>query len=174
MALFDRTSPFEREVRPHLKSAYNLARWLTRNESDAEDALQEALLRAYRHFDDVHSDDVRGWFLQIVRNTSYSWLKKHRGHVSVGDEKIDEVCDPGPDPEARILSGEAVLRVRAAMEMLPAEFREVLILREFNDLSYGEIARITGLAEGTVMSRLSRARNKLRIILAADGKGESR
>ena len=158
---------FEEAVMPHLDAAYNLARWLMRDEADAQDMVQEAYLRALRFFGGFHGTDARAWLLTIVRNTCYTWLKRSRPAELSGDfeevvltKESDEL-----DPEAS-----HVLKVRAqlvneAIEKLPIEFREVVVLRELEELSYKEIAAITGIPIGTVMSRLSRARKRLSVCL---------
>ena len=160
---------------PHLDAAYNLARWLMRNEADAQDMVQEAYLRALRFFGGFHGTDARAWLLTIVRNTCYTWLKRNRSVQLSGD--FDEVVltkeSDEPDPEAS-----HVLKVRAqlineAIEKLPIEFREVVILRELEELSYKEIASITGIPIGTVMSRLSRARKRLFVCLRGVARGNS-
>jgi RNA polymerase sigma factor (sigma-70 family) len=158
---------FEEAVMPHLDAAYNLARWLTRNEADAQDMVQEAYLRALRFFGGFHGTDARAWLLTIVRNTCYTWLKRNRSQELSGDfeEVVLTKQSDEPDPEAS-----HVLKVRAqlineAIEKLPLEFREVVILRELEELSYKEIATITGIPIGTVMSRLSRARKRLFVYL---------
>jgi RNA polymerase sigma-70 factor, ECF subfamily len=157
---------FEEAVMPHLDAAYNLARWLTRNEADAQDMVQEAYLRALRFFDGFHGTDARAWLLTIVRNTCYTWLKRSRSLELSGD--FDEVLmkeSDEPDPEAsHVLKVQSQL-ISEAIEKLPLEFREVVILRELEELSYKEIATITGIPIGTVMSRLSRARKRLFVCL---------
>src|SRR5215217_9462798 len=158
---------FEEAVMPHLDAAYNLARWLMRNEADAQDMAQEAYLRALRFFGGFHGTDARAWLLTIVRNTCYTWLKRSKSVELSGDfeEVVLTKQSDEPDPEAS-----HVLKVRAqlineAIEKLPLEFREVVILRELEELSYKEIATITGIPIGTVMSRLSRARKRLFVCL---------
>jgi len=157
---------FEEAVMPHLDAAYNLARWLTRNEADAQDMVQEAYLRALRFFGGFHGTDARAWLLTIVRNTCYTWLKRSRSLELSGD--FDEVLtkeSDEPDPEAsHVLKVQSQL-ISEAIEKLPIEFREVVILRELEELSYKEIASITGIPIGTVMSRLSRARKRLVVCL---------
>src|ERR1044072_4604497 len=154
---------FEEAVMPHLDAAYNLARWLTRNEADAQDMVQEAYLRALRFFGGFHGTDARAWLLTIVRNTCYTWLKRNRSLELSGD--LDEVMLPKeseqPDPEASHFLKVQSQLINEAIEKLPIEFREVVILRELEELSYKEIAEITGIPIGTVMSRLSRARKRL-------------
>ena len=157
---------FEQEVLPHLDAAYNLARWLTRNDQDAQDVVQEACLRAFRFFGGFRGGEARAWLLRIVRNTCYTWLQQNRPQqpTTEFDEKL-----VGPDPDPKALNPEeALLRsdsgkvLRRALEILPTDFREVLILRELEEMSYKEISEVTGMPPGTVMSRLSRARSALR------------
>jgi RNA polymerase sigma-70 factor (ECF subfamily) len=169
----DRGGPsnFEQEILPHLDAAYNLARWLTRNEQDAQDAVQEAYLRAFRFFPGFRGGNARAWLLKIVRNACYTWLNVNRPLQEATE--FDEVYFP---PDSRVLNPEeAALRnddsmfVRKALATLPSKFREVLILRELQGMSYREIADITGMPAGTVMSSLSRARGCLRDTLTALG-----
>ena len=158
---------FEEAVMPHLDAAYNLARWLTRNEADAQDMVQEAYLRALRFFDGFHGTDARAWLLTIVRNTCYTWLKRSRLQELSGDfdEAVLTKESDEPDPEtSHFLKVQSQL-ISEAIEKLPIEFREVVILRELEELSYKEIASITGIPIGTVMSRLSRARKRLFVCL---------
>jgi RNA polymerase sigma-70 factor (ECF subfamily) len=157
------TMNFEEAVMPHLDAAYNLARWLMRNEHDAQDMVQEAYLRAFRFFGGFHGTDARAWLLTIVRNTCYTWLKRKQApefscdfEEAVMTKESDEL-DPESSHELKV---QAQL-INEAIEKLPAEFREVVILRELEELSYKEIAAITGIPIGTVMSRLSRARKRL-------------
>ncbi|HEX2668619.1 MAG TPA: sigma-70 family RNA polymerase sigma factor [Gammaproteobacteria bacterium] len=159
---------FEQTVLPHLDAAYNLARWLTRNDHDAEDVVQEAVLRAFRFFDTFQGGESRHWLLKIVRNTFYTWYEKNRRHAqteALGDEVMDL---PGnePGPEEVLIKEHGAQTVREAIQTLPLEFREVLLLREFEGYSYKEIADIVEVPIGTVMSRLSRARQHLRHRLA--------
>jgi RNA polymerase sigma factor (sigma-70 family) len=158
---------FEEAVMPHLDAAYNLARWLTRNEADAQDMVQEAYLRALRFFGGFHGTDARAWLLTIVRNTCYTWLKRNRSPELSGDfeEAVLTKESDEPDPEVtHVLRVQSQL-INEAIEKLPIEFREVVILRELEELSYKEIAAITGIPIGTVMSRLSRARKRLFVCL---------
>jgi RNA polymerase sigma-70 factor (ECF subfamily) len=160
---------FEREILPHLDAAYNLARWLTRNEQDAQDAVQEAYLRAFRFFPAFRGGNARAWLLKIVRNECYSWLQVTRPLREFTE--FDEVDFP-PDsralnPEEVVLQKANVIFVRKALAKLPLKFREVLVLRELEGMSYREIADITGMPAGTVMSSLSRARGCLRHTLTA-------
>jgi RNA polymerase sigma-70 factor, ECF subfamily len=160
---------FEREILPHLDAAYNLARWLTRNEQDAQDAVQEAYSRAFRFFSAFRGGNARAWLLKIVRNECYSCLQANRPL-----QEFTEFADVDFPPASRALNpGEVVSQnanvmfVRKALAKLPFNFREVLILRELEGLSYREIADITGMPAATVMSSLSRARGCLRHSLTA-------
>jgi RNA polymerase sigma factor (sigma-70 family) len=158
---------FEEAVMPHLDAAYNLARWLMRNEDDAQDMVQEAYLRALRFFAGFHGDDARAWLLTIVRNTCYTSLKRNKSAEFSDD--FDEVVltkeSDEPNPEASHVLKVRKRLVNEAIKKLPAEFREVVVLRELEELSYKEIACITGIPIGTVMSRLSRARKRLLVCL---------
>jgi RNA polymerase sigma factor (sigma-70 family) len=160
---------FEQAVLPHLDAAYNLARWLTRNEQDAQDITQEAYLRAFRFFPSFRGGDARSWIMKIVRNTCYTWLRENR--PLQGAMEFDENLFPPdsrvPNPEEVVLQNDSGTLVRKALEKLPTNFREVLVLRELEGLSYGEIANITGMPLGTVMSSLSRARDRLRQALTS-------
>jgi RNA polymerase sigma-70 factor (ECF subfamily) len=158
---------FEQVVLPHLDAAYNLARWLTRNDHDAEDVVQEAYLRAFQFFAGFHGGDARPWLLAIVRNTCYTWLERNRAHqpvVSFDEEKHSD-ADAASGPEALVLKGEDVQLLREALDELPAEFREVIVLRELEGLSYKEIAQVIAVPLGTVMSRLARGRERLQQVL---------
>jgi RNA polymerase sigma-70 factor, ECF subfamily len=158
---------FEQIVMPHLAAGYNLARWLTRNDHDAEDVVQEAYLRALRSFDRYRGGDPRSWVLTIVRNTCYTWLRQNRPAETApagdgGDDSAAEVPgDPAAQPEVQFLRDVDRQLLRAALEALPAEFREAMVLRELEGFSYKEIADISDVPLGTVMSRLSRARRQL-------------
>ena len=166
---------FERLVLPHLDAAFNLARWLLRDRTEAEDVAQESMLRAFRFFRGYHGGDARAWLLQIVRNTSYTRLQK-AGLADSATEFDEEVHSQSEGtPEALAIAGDDRDRLMSALESLPAKFREVLVLREFEECSYKEIATITELPIGTVMSSLARAREKLKSSLAAaDGSKGSR
>ena len=158
---------FEDVVVPHLDAAFNYARWLTKNDADAEDVVQDATIRALRFFSSLRNDDARAWLLTIVRNTWYGRLA-HQGHsqpVGVYDEMTDNRRDEGLGPEALVLQRQTVEQVQRAVESLPVDFREVIALRELEGLSYKEIAAIVGVPIGTVMSRLSRARERLLLLL---------
>lgn len=163
----ERTERFRRTLLPHLAAAYNLARWLARNDADADDVVQEAYLRALNFFDGFRGGDGRAWLLTIVRNTYYTWARGRQvAAASVPfDEGIHVIEQSSPDPEALLLEKADRARVREAMEQLPDEFREALVLREMEELSYHQIAAVSGVPIGTVMSRLARARQKLAQLL---------
>jgi RNA polymerase sigma-70 factor (ECF subfamily) len=160
--LSEQKERFERLVLPHLDAAYNLARWLTRNDHDAQDVVQEAVLRAYRFFDGLRGE-ARPWLLAIVRNSCLTWLQVNRPADLAGfDDRAAEPRALEEDgPEAQFARKFDRRMLNEALAALPAQFREVLILRELEDLSYKEIARITDVPIGTVMSRLARARRLL-------------
>jgi len=161
---------FEQAVLPHLDAAYNLARWLTRNDQDAQDVTQEAFLRAFRFFDGYQGGNLRAWLLTIVRNTCYTWLHLNRPPESAVefDEEIHSGTQPGEiDPELQVLARADKETLRRALEELPDIFREALVLREIEGLSYKEIADVSSVSIGTVMSRLARARTRLREALGA-------
>jgi RNA polymerase sigma-70 factor (ECF subfamily) len=150
---------FEQVVLPHVDAAYNLARWLTRNDHDADDVLQDAMLRAYRFFDTLRGAP-RPWLLAIVRNACFSWLRTNRpADIESLDERMPE--DETPGPEILAARGVDRRRLNEAIAALPVQFREALVLRELEDLSYKDIARIAEIPIGTVMSRLARARRLL-------------
>lgn len=169
----ERSARFARLLLPHLAAAYRLARWLVRAHEDAEDVVQDAYLQAHRAFDSLRAEaTARAWLLAIVRHSAYGWLRARQrlplheplddaledAHVhaaAVGEDPAD------PNPEALLLRREDAARLHAAVDALPLVFREVLVLREFEDLSYREIATLLGVPAGTVMSRLSRARQQL-------------
>jgi len=158
---------FEEAVLPHLGAAYNLARWLTRNDTDAEDVVQEAYLRAFKHFRSFHGGDGRPWLLTIVRNTCYTWMQRNRSpELTIPlDDDMHEIESKDLDPEALLLQSADTKMVRQALEELPVEFREVIVLRELEGLSYKQIADVAEIPLGTVMSRLARARKRLQQIL---------
>ena len=164
---------FEAVVLPHLDAAYTLARYLTRNDHDAQDIVQDASLRALRYFGSFRGTAVgegRAWLLTIVRNTAYTWRQRHRGDTLTTefDEErhSDTVADEHPEAVAEAQSERAALR--RAIDELPPEFREVIVLRELEGLSYKEISDVAGVPVGTVMSRLSRARGRLEEALCAE------
>jgi RNA polymerase sigma-70 factor, ECF subfamily len=158
---------FEQLVLPHLDGAANLARWLLRNRADAEDVVQEAMLRAYRFFDHFRGADARAWLLQIVRNSCYTWLQKNRPSemMTEFDEEVHQ--RPAPNPETLAAQADERQRLMLALESLSPRFREVLVLRELEGCSYKEIGEITGIPIGTVMSTLSRARERLQRTLTS-------
>jgi RNA polymerase sigma-70 factor (ECF subfamily) len=170
------SSAFDQVVLPHLDAAFNLARWLTRNGHDAEDVVQEAFLRALKFFGGFRGGNARAWLLTIVRNTCYDWLRRHRPSETQApfDEELHNAVDQSPTPEDLVMQQAGRLRLREALESLPVAWREVLILRELEGLSYREIADVAGIKIGTVMSRLARARSGLQQQLAVDHKGERR
>src|SRR6266550_326502 len=159
---------FEEALLPHLDAAHNLARWLLRNEHDAQDVVQEAYLRAFKSFSGFHGSNGRAWLLTIVRNTSYTLLKKNRAVdlTTTFDEEIHVAGHECVSPATILAHSEDAELIREAMDELPAEFREILALRCQEGLSYKEIADIAQIPPGTVMSRLARARAKLREYLA--------
>ena len=172
MAKTDPKIRFERELVPHFESAYSLARWLTGNDADAADAFQEAALRAFRFMDRANPENPRAWFFQIVRNSSYSWMKQRRNHIELKD--APEVADGNESAERLLVKNVALKELRAAIQQLPAEYKEVLVLRELEEMSYAEISQIASIPEGTVMSRLSRGRSQLRKILGGEGSSDER
>jgi RNA polymerase sigma-70 factor, ECF subfamily len=168
---------FEEVVLPHLDAAFNYARWLTKNDVDAEDVVQDACVRALRFFSSLRGDDARAWLLTIVRNTWYGRFPRRSGcaPTTVGvDTDKNEPPDESLDPEALVIQRQTVDTVRQTLEALPADFREVLVLRELEGLSYKEIATVVGIPIGTVMSRLARARERLQAALAASHPGGDR
>lgn len=158
---------FEEAVLPHLDSAFNYARWLTRNEAEAEDVVQDALVRALRFFSSLRGDSARAWLLTIVRHTWYGRFSARNGtgQTTELDEVRNEPRASGLDPEALLLQRQTVDEVRMAIDQLPLDFREAIVLRELEGLSYKEIAEVTGSPIGTVMSRLARGRERLLSIL---------
>ena len=160
---------FEQAMLPHLDAAHNLARWLLRNEQDAQDVVQEAYLRAFRSFGGFRGTNGRAWLLTIVRNTSYTLLKKNRAAdlTTPFDEEIHASGHESASPATLLEHAEDSELIKNAMEELPAEFREILILRHQESLSYNEIGETLKIPIGTVMSRLARARGKLKEYLAA-------
>jgi RNA polymerase sigma factor (sigma-70 family) len=157
---------FNATVLTHLDAAYNLARWVTRDEFGAEDVVQEASLRAFRFFDDLHGPSPKAWFMAVVRNACLDWLKEHR-HRALEDEYDDEIHGAAPQsaafesPESVALRASEARWVRNGIAGLPLEYREVVVLRELEELSYKEISVIIDVPIGTVMSRLARGRDLL-------------
>ena len=158
-----RTRRFEAVALPHLSAAYNLARWICRNEADAADVVQEAVMRALQYFDSYHGGDPRAWLLQIVRNSAHTWIARNRlaGQVALEENELD-----GTEADANVISEDPMRAVAAQIEAeglrlaiarLPLEQREVLILRYFMDLPEPDIATAMGISQGTVKSTTSRA-----------------
>ena len=165
---------FELLVLPHLDAALNLARWLTHNDHDAQDVVQEAFVRAIRYIDGYRGDNARAWLLQIVRNTCFSWLKENRPAELVvlddADGVLHAITAPASDePPAVAMRNADRLQINSAIAALPIAYREVLVLRELEEISYKDIARIVDIPIGTVMSRLSRARSILQRALLPSG-----
>lgn len=166
---------FEQVILPHMDAAYNLARWILGSPADADDVVQESFLRALRFFDGFRGGDSRAWLLKIVRNTSYSWLRKNRpaSLAEEFDETLHSTENTAANAESQLLSRAETERLKKALETLPLAFREILVLREIEGLSYKEIADVTGAAMGTVMSSLCRARQRLRTELRATAAKEA-
>jgi RNA polymerase sigma-70 factor, ECF subfamily len=160
-----RQARFEALALPHLDAAYSLARWMTRNDADAGDVVQEAFLRAFRYFDSYRGDDAKSWVLKIVRRTCYSWLDRNRPADVVSLEAEEEfggaVATSAIDTEALLESRSDLRHLDQLIEALPAPLRETIVLRELHELGYRDIAEVTGVPLGTVMSRLHRARSRL-------------
>lgn len=172
----EKVARFEQAVLPHLDAAYNLARWLTRNAQDAEDVVQEACLRAFKSFASFRGGDGRPWLIAIVRNTCYTWMQQHRSRelATPFDEEMHGVDSESWNPEAQLIRGADVKLLTKALEELPLEYREVLVLRELEGLSYKEIAEVADVPIGTVMSRLARARKRLQQSLTGTQRKEAR
>jgi RNA polymerase sigma factor (sigma-70 family) len=164
----NQSARFEEAVLPHLDAAFNLARWLVRNSTDAQDLVQEAYLRAWKGFAGFHGGNSRSWILTIVRNTCYTWLRKYskRDLTVEFDEGIHTQENSVPNPERMFSENASRELLEQALQQLPAEFRESIVLRELEGLSYKEISEIAGVPVGTVMSRLARARARLRDCIA--------
>ena len=163
---------FTERVLPYLDAAHNLARYLLRERHEAEDAVQEAFLRAIRHFDSFRGVDGRAWLLSIVRNACFTHLRRRRsrGDKVEFDEEVHSPEQEASDPEADLANTIAAESVREALGQLAVEFREVMVLRELEGLSYKEIAQVAGVPIGTVMSRLARGRKQLLLVLGAGAK----
>jgi RNA polymerase sigma-70 factor (ECF subfamily) len=167
------SADFQRTILPHLDAAYSLARWLTRDEQAAEDLVQDSFVRALKAYGGFRGENPRAWILAIVRNTCYTWLAKGKAREPLVefDDSIETPDAGASDPAALMTRGADRASVRAALDALPPEFREVVVLRELEGLSYQEIAAVAGVPVGTVMSRLSRARTRLERALAGDVEG---
>lgn len=179
----DKPPLFESTVLPHLDAAYNFARWLLRNDHDAQDVVQESVIRAYRFFDGFHGGDARAWLLAIVRNSCYTWLRRSRERERITDfdeERHSLEYEPARnqpdsamgDPQLTWLRRAEARLVREAIEALPLEFREVVVFRDLEGFSYKEISDIARIPIGTVMSRLARARKQLQCHLSEELKEE--
>ncbi len=170
--MYNKLEQFEQSILTHMDAAYNLARWLTRNDSDAEDVVQEAFLRAFKFFAGFRGPDGRSWLLRIVRNTYYTWSEtSRRGEKNrIAEEEAESLESELPAPDTELMRNADRETVRLAIEQLPAEFRETLVLRELEGMSYKEIADIADLPLGTVMSRLARARRLLRGLIEEHSK----
>ena len=167
---------FEEIMLPHLNAAHNLARWLTRNEHDAQDVVQEAYLRALRFFDGYKGGDGKSWLLAVVRNTFLTWRHRKKPELTteVFDEGTHTSTQRGAGQEERLVDADKMTVLQKCIEILPLDFREVIVMRELEELSYRQIAEIAHLPVGTVMSRLSRARRRLEECAAASKMGGSR
>ena len=167
----DTSRSFEALALPHMDAAYNLARWLSRSPADADDIVQDAMLRAFRAFNSFRGDNIRPWLLVIVRNCwrNRAAERQRRGHVALPEEDERPLAFEGPDPEAEAVRASQARRLEAVIAGLPDDFREVLILREMEDMSYRKIAEAIGAPIGTVMSRLARARTMLKDQWLAEG-----
>jgi RNA polymerase sigma-70 factor (ECF subfamily) len=166
----DKRAIFEQTILPHLDAAYNLARWLSGNEHDAEDIVQESCLRAVKFFGNFRGGNARAWLLAVVRNTAYTWLKRRQAsqaqfHLDEGNFEIE---DRAANPDTLLTTRSNIEKVRGAIAQLPPEFREVIVLREMEDCSYKEIADLVDAPVGTVMSRLARGRKQLQKILCEE------
>jgi RNA polymerase sigma-70 factor, ECF subfamily len=166
-------SRFESNVAPHVDAAYNLARWLTGNDQDAQDVVQEAMLRAFTYFEGFRGGDAHSWLLKIVRNTCFTWLEANRPSeiARIAMDELEDITTPlvcsgsADDPETLALRRTTAVQLNNAIAAIPAAFREVVVLREMEGFSYKEIAAVVDAPIGTVMSRLARARAELRRIL---------
>jgi RNA polymerase sigma factor (sigma-70 family) len=178
----DARARFDRLVLPYFDDGFRLARWLLGNPNDAEDVVQDACLRAFLGMDRLVEHNVRAWFLTIVRNACYSWLKKHRPGIILSSEQLQprdqhvlhlggSLAEPVPTAEDALVAKDDAGRLARAIDALPLGMKEVLVLREYHDLSYREIAEVSGLPIGTVMSRLARARQQLLLGFGGAGDG---
>jgi RNA polymerase sigma-70 factor (ECF subfamily) len=168
----DPVGTFEQLMLPHLAAALTLARYLLRDGADAEDAVQEAYLQALRHFGGFRGENARAWMLTIVRRCCYAYAERSgRFGLATDPELLDELPGEAADPEVEVVRGELRQQLARAVDALPLPFREVIVLREIQELSYQEIATVIGAPVGTVMSRLARARRRLQRTLQAQGMG---
>lgn len=178
MASDDDRERFGKVVLPYLSDAYSLARWIAGNRADAEDIVQEASLRAFRAIGSCHERSARAWLLTVVRNTAYTWLRKNRPSALVGVADLEAVEraqtaageTPSETPESSLIAQADAAQLEAAIAALPAPFRETLVLRDLQGLDYREIAEVTAVPIGTVMSRLARARGRLIAGLRGNGR----
>ncbi len=163
----DKLARFEQSIMPNMNAAYNLARWLAGNDADAQDVVQEAYLRAFKFLSGFRGGDSRSWLLRIVRNSFYDWLKRNRREENGTpfDEELHSTGDGTGTPDTLLLEKADHELMRKAIEDLPCEFREILVLRELERFSYKEIAEVADVPLGTVMSRLARAREHLRTLV---------
>lgn len=174
-AMASRSDPdsFDAVILPHLDAAFNLARWLMRRSEDAEDVVQEAMVRALTYFPSFRGTNPRGWILQIVRNAAYASMKVNRGLATVSGDELDgddpRLADPADNPETTLMKEQDSQRLARHLAAMPVDLREVLVLREIEELAYKDIAAITDAPVGTVMSRLWRAR---RLLAAAVKSGD--
>lgn len=161
---------FDATILPHLDAAFNYARWLTRNDTEAEDVVQDACVRALRYFASLREGDARAWFFAIVRNAWYSRIARHAKvtQMARSNDTGESAADDALDPEARLLQQTTVARVREALDQLPVDFREAIVLREIEGMSYKEIASVVHVPIGTVMSRIARGRERLLELLKAE------
>jgi RNA polymerase sigma-70 factor (ECF subfamily) len=163
----DKLSRFEQSIMPHMDAAYNLARWLSGNDSDAQDVVQDAYLRAFKFFTGFRGGNSRAWLLRIVRNAFYDWLKQNRRQETVEslDEEVHDLIDETGVPDTLLVGKAEHELLHKTIAELPVEFREIVVLRELEGFSYKEIAEVANVPLGTVMSRLARAREHLRTLL---------
>jgi RNA polymerase sigma-70 factor (ECF subfamily) len=165
---------FEEIVLPHLNAAYNLARWLTRNEPDAQDVVQEACLRAFRFFDSYKGGDGKSWLLEIVRNTCFTWRRREKRNLTtVVFDEAAHTSSVYPNQEEGLIHAADRTVLQNCIERLPEAFREVLVMRDLEEMSYRQIAEVAGIPTGTVMSRLSRARKRLEACVGGRSSMES-
>src|ERR1700723_2297253 len=166
---------FERDVLPHLDAAYNLARWLTRNEQDAEDVVQEAYLRAFRFFDSFSGGGGKGWLLALVRNPCHTWRRRESQMAKVSfDEETHGLGEVAATVEGRLVDAVSSEQLRSCLDSLPLEYREIVVMRELEEMPYKDIAEVLSPPIGTVMSRLSRGRRRLQDCVAVRTKGAGR